>query len=600
MPIDTYPVSLMKKLSKFLRINDRSLPIEDRVFIIACSAAIFASILSFTANIALGLDWKINVITLLIGIVYSIFLYVLLQGKASQSMRFRFIFIGLGVFCPVWFFNGGLAGAIPVYFIFIMGVGMLTLDIKHHKIFGFGLTAVIVALYILEKSFPGWIVHYTTPDIREQDILVTVMIAVVIVGLLLSFFKQSYEVERNELISHRKQIEESTERLMQAKQEAEAATAAKSKFLANMSHEIRTPLNGIIGTTQLLTIENNIKSEQKELFQTLESSCNLLLNIIEDVLDISKIEAEKLTLQEKGFHLRDAVKSVIDITSPRINALSKHLSLSYTIDENVAAYVTGDENRLKQVLVNLVGNAIKFTEQGGIEVEVNAKEIRNEIQLITFIVRDTGIGIKKEDLPKLFQPFSQVDFSSSRKYSGTGLGLSICKKLIEMMSGYINVNSKEGIGSEFSFTIPIKVEMELLSKQQPANGFEYIPLEILLVEDNLINQLVGLKIFENLGYKVDVAENGAIAIQKASEKNYDMIFMDIQMPEVDGLEATSQILNNYNGHDSSPVIIAMTANAMKEDEDDCLKAGMKDFVSKPFTIEALKATIYKWSSKTTA
>jgi two-component system, sensor histidine kinase len=586
----------MKRLGKFLHLNDHTLPIEDRVFIIACSAAIFASVLSFAANIILELDWRINVITLFIGIVYSVFLYYLLRGNASEKMRLAFVAIGLITFFPVWFYNGGTVGAIPVYFIFIMAVGMLALSVRFHKIFGVGVTLIVALLYTLEKMFPEWLTKYPSGEVRDHDIITTVLIAVIIVGLLVSFFKKSYNAEREELSRNRKQLEEYAEGLEKAKHEAETATAAKTKFLANMSHEIRTPLNGIIGTTQLLTTNENINPAQKELFQTLEASCNLLLNIIEDILDISKIEADKLMLNEKSFNLRDAVKSVIDITSPKVNALSKHLFLKFHIDENIAARVIGDENRLKQILVNLVGNAVKFTEVGGIEVMVNGKEIRNNVQLVTFSVRDTGIGIKKEDIVKLFQPFSQVDFSSSRKYSGTGLGLSICKKLVEKMSGYIEVKSHEGRGSEFTFTIPIKVDNTYLpSERTDEDTFNYTPLNILLVEDNQINQLVASRIFESFGYAVDVAENGARAIEKAGITHYDLIFMDIQMPEIDGLQATETILKNCVDH--IPVIIAMTANAMKEDEEECRKAGMSDFISKPFTIASLKKILSRWTRK---
>jgi len=585
----------MKKLSKWLRITDLTLPIEDRVFIIACATTIVACVLSSIANIVLHLDWKINTVAFVIAAAYSYFLFRLVKGRASQTMRLGFVLLGLCIFFPVWFFNGGLDGSIAVYFIFITSVGILALPLNYHRNFGIGIILMMAALYALEKKFPGWVVHYPNSGVREYDIIATVVIAAVLIGLLLNYFKKSYDTERNELSESRKQLEAYAEGLEKAKQQAEAATAAKSKFLANMSHEIRTPLNGIIGTTQLLTQEKNIPSEQKELFETLEASCNLLLNIIEDVLDISKIEADKLVLDEKGFDLRAAIKSVIDITSPRINALSKHLSLNYTIDPNVARHVIADENRLKQVLVNLVGNAIKFTEIGGVEVIVTGKEIRNNIQLVTFIVRDTGIGIKSEDQARLFQPFSQVDFSSSRKYSGTGLGLSICKKLVEMMSGYIEVKSKEGRGSEFSFTLPLKIEnTPAVVDAKTATDFVYKPLDILLVEDNQINQLVASRMFENLGYTVDVADNGAIAIEKTGNKFYHLVFMDIQMPVVDGLEAARTILQNKHSNIPLPTIIAMTANATREDEAECLAAGMKDFISKPFTIDALKNILNHW------
>jgi len=584
----------MKRLITFLRIKDRSLPIEDRVFIIACSAAILASVLSFIANFILKLDWRVNLVTALIGGVYCFFLYKLLQGKTCLIIRIRFIVIGLAIFCPVWFLNGGLQGSIPVYFIFIMSLGMLTLDLKYHKVFGICVIILIFSLFFAERLFPELVIPYQNEEVRRQDVITTILIAVIIVGFLLSFFKKSYDEERDELSAKTRQIEEYSIGLVIAKQEAEAATAAKSKFLANVSHEIRTPLNGIIGSTQLLNQASNIQPKQKELFQTLEASCNLLLTIIEDVLDISKIEAEKLVLRQQAFNLRDAVKSVIDITSPRINSLSKHLFLKCSVNDEVVDFVIGDENRIKQVLVNLVGNAIKFTEVGGIEVVVSGRKVSDDTQLITFTVTDTGIGIKQDDLSRLFQPFTQVDYSSSRKYSGTGLGLSICKKLIEMMSGFIDVKSHQGKGSQFSFTIPMKVADEQPSPVAALKNFTPIPLSILLVEDNQINQMVAIKIFETIGYKVDVAANGAEAIRKATEKPYDLIFMDIQMPEVDGLEATKQILDTVT---TTPVIIAMTANAMKEDEEECLLAGMNDFISKPVTINTLKATIAKWSAK---
>src|SRR6185503_5418535 len=248
------------------------------------------------------------------------------------------------------------------------------------------------------------------------------------------------------------------------------------------------------------------------------------------------------------------------------------------------------------ILVNLVGNAIKFTDEGYVSVRLSATNIGDKIQLVTFSVKDTGIGISEEALSQLFKPFSQVNNTALRKYGGTGLGLFICKKLVEMMNGRIWVESKESEGSVFSFSVPLQVTAAGVVKEEPAlsgETYPYKPVEILLAEDNKMNQMIAKKIFNKIGYPIDIADNGRMAVEMMAQKRYDLVFMDIQMPEMDGLEAAMYILNKY-GKDAPP-IIAMTANVLSEDENKCKQAGMKDFISKPFTIDRLEKVIRKWS-----
>lgn len=530
---------------------------------------------------------------------------------------------------------------------------------------------------------------------------------------------------------NRRQTED---KLTNAIQAAEAATQAKSEFLATMSHEIRTPMNGVIGMTSLL-MKTQLSAEQQDYADTIKISGDALLNIINDILDFSKIESGKMELEEQNFDLRRVIEEVIDILSARV--VEKKLELFYQLDPGIPSRIAGDSARLRQILINLVGNAIKFTENGEVIISVRKLVNQNTETLLEFSIRDTGIGIPADKIEKLFKPFSQVDASTTRKFGGTGLGLAISAKLVEIMQGEIWVESSGSEGSEFKFTIkssnncikpktkenypglpfaknkrvlivdsnqtncsilrslflswemhpevastgeqalqllngqvifdivivdrqlqdmtcsalvgeikkqPVYSNMPLLSlawpedmsnaspgsdlfsanlakplkhsqlasymvnllinvpfdQKQKSKAPEVIqkislkyPLDILVAEDNLINQKLINNLFEMLGYKVHIAANGLEAIEALNLNKFHIVFMDIQMPVMDGFEATGQIIKLWG--DNRPLIIAMTANAMQSDREKCLSLGMDDYISKPLTIEQVKKLIEKWA-----
>ncbi|MBI1183112.1 response regulator [bacterium] len=506
-------------------------------------------------------------------------MYYFSRYRRVRSQKFRLIFL-LSSFAALalsLYNNNGLLGVTPYYLLLTYMIYLTVFRMRYH---------IALSSLMLLLVFGAAVWQYQSETLLHTEItqsLVTLLLTLFFSLGLINYLRMNYSLEKRKVLETNKELAASQVATRKAMEEAISASKAKAEFLSTMSHEIRTPMNAVIGMTHLL-LQENPREEQMDNLQTLKFSAESLLALINDILDFSKIEAGKIAFEKIEFSLKDLVRSVKEALA--VKAHDKGINLHVMLDDNLPEVVMADPTRLTQILNNLVGNAVKFTQKGSVTIELKVIKRVDKLVNINFSVIDTGIGIPTEQQEKIFEKFSQASTSTTREFGGTGLGLSITKRLLELQDSEIKLISVPGKGTTFSFELQMETG-ESFKRKTLANidlkMFSSLKgLKVLLVDDNKTNVLIARKFLTKWDIEVDEAYDGQSAYEKVANNCYDLALMDLQMPIMDGIGATKKIRQLQNPTKANLPIIALTASAMLEEQEAIFASGMNDFVSKPF------------------
>ena len=548
-------------------------------------------LIAFRLNDSISLSWFFGSIS----VAFVLIPMLARKGFENTSKFLLLAYINVSILILSSVF--GKEMFIQAFYLPACGLAILLFAKEHQKLRNIGIGMAVACYVILDYVIFDRI--YLTAD--EGLIVKWSILGAAFITTWLTFnkFSESKELAEEEtqkllkktqslndqLLDKKEELEENVQELEKAKAKVEEGSKAKSEFLSTMSHEIRTPMNAIIGMTNLL-VKDNPREDQLEQLEILDFSAKTLLSLINDILDFSKIESGRIEFEGLSFNLEHLLNGVLE--SFRFTAEKKDVSLYLDLEEKIPQTIVGDPNRLTQILNNLVSNAVKFTEEGSVGVVVSLEEQMEEDLTIQFSVVDTGIGISEEKQEEIFDSFTQEKSETSRVFGGTGLGLTISKKLVELQGGTITLESEKGQGSTFAITMPFKkeesAEKENVRQNVDPNMLDSLSgAKVLLVEDNAINQKVMIRFLEKWDIEVIVAANGAEAVRKMEESStINMVLMDLQMPEMDGYEATRNIRQLESNYKANVPIIALTAAALKEVKEKVFASGMNDFLTKPF------------------
>lgn len=581
---------MISYFTKFLnRLNWNNISIKNRVLAVFSFCLILSSIISIIINSYLHLPFQANIIVTIIMIVHSLAFYYSIKNLISDRERCLYLSIMVTLLPIAWIYNGGLVGSIPMYFFMYFTASILSLTASYRNYFIIYIFVLTLIALAIQNYFPEIIIPYTSAKVQLFDLKFAFIQVVFITVVITITFTSINDETQLKMTKQKEELQESLNQLAIAKELAEKATIAKTNFITNISHEIRTPLNGIVGISNLLNT-NALNEEQKVLIQSLDLSSKTLLDLINDLLDLSKMESNKLTLNNEPFDIRNTINEANELTDPLIK--DKDIILQTIIQSNTPTYVLLDRTKFKQVLINLLSNAIKFTDQGKVTCTISYDPV---VSTLTARIEDTGIGIAKEDIEKLFTPFTQLNKPNSIANNGIGMGLAISKKMIDLMQGEIHIKSTIDIGSCFTVTIPCTpISQELIKTKEMTetsdnnNTSEIKECHILIAEDHKINQIVIAKMLEKLNHTYEFANNGQEAIDLCLHKTFDIILMDIQMPLVNGIEAAKIIIDRYNELGNPlPKIIICSANTMQIDKKEELKNYINGYLTKPINLTQL-------------